>query len=292
MKREVHHRLEMRIKTILVRIAALPVSKLRNRSCPDLTDNVEVRILIHHSSAPLGHRILLIVRISVHSESVKTRPLYPPDSPLLEISENIRVVEVHIHHRSVEPAALLNVKVLLGSIRIHIGREGNVRTGVSVEHMIPILERSVLHPPVSRTRMIRNDIHNDLEILLVSLLYILLEKIVCTETRVDMIIICTSISVVRVLRLVILEKRCTPDCSGTKTADVVKIIDDTLKVTTVTSKELVTGIFVRSILCRIVAGIAVCKAVWHDEVDHISSCETLAFSRSFLARSDFVRIFK
>ena len=145
-------------------------------------------------------------------------------------------MEIHVHHRSVEPAALLNVKVLLGSIRIHIGREGDVRTGVGVEYMIPVPERCVLHPPMRRTGMVRNNIHYDLKVLLVSLLHILLEKIVCTETRVDMIIICTSISVVRVLRLVILEKRCTPDCSGTETADVVKIIDDTLKVTTVTSE--------------------------------------------------------
>jgi hypothetical protein len=48
--------------------------------------------------------------------------------------------------------------------------------------MVPILERSILHPPVSGTGMIRDDIHDNLDILLMRLVYILLEQVVATET--------------------------------------------------------------------------------------------------------------
>ena len=112
-EREVHDRLEVRVEAVLVLVAALPVCKLRNGSCPALAYDVEVRILVHHGLAPLRHRILLVVWICIHTESVEVSPLDPPDCPLLEILEHERVVKVHVDHGGVEPAAFLDIEVLL-----------------------------------------------------------------------------------------------------------------------------------------------------------------------------------
>ena len=81
-----------------------------------------------------------------------TEPLssiFPMPEYLLEIFEKIWVIEVHVDHRSVEPAALLNIKILLRCIRIHIGRECDIRSGICIKHMVPVLERNVFHPPVA-----------------------------------------------------------------------------------------------------------------------------------------------
>ena len=149
MKRKVHDGREVRIEAVLVLVSTLPVCKLRNRNSPAFSHDVEVRILVHDSLAPLSHRLLLVVRICVHAESIEVSPLDPPDGPLLEILEDERVVKVHVHHRGVEPSAFLDIEVLLRSIRVHVGREHDVRAGISIEHMIPVLERCVLHPPMA-----------------------------------------------------------------------------------------------------------------------------------------------
>ena len=289
-EREVHDGLEVRVEAVLVLIVSLPVCKLRNRSCPALAHDIEVRILVHDSGTPLRHRILLIVWICVYSESVKISPFDPPDRPLLEIFQHVRIVEVHVHHRCVEPAALLDIEILLRSVRVHIGREYDIRTCVCIEDMIPVLERDISHPPVSRTCMVRNNVHDDLKALFVSLLYISAEKVVVTESRVDMVVVCTCITVVCGYRKVILEKRGTPDRCGTKSADIVKVIDYTLDVAAVTAERLVAGGLVRHSLDRVVRRVAVCETVRHDEVDHVSRGKACALCRAFLTCRNLIRI--
>ena len=52
-KREVHDGRKMRVKAVLVGVAALPVCELRNGRGPALSHYVEVRILVHDCLAPL-----------------------------------------------------------------------------------------------------------------------------------------------------------------------------------------------------------------------------------------------
>ena len=52
-KREVHDGRKMRVKAVLVGVAALPVGKLRDGRGPALSHNIEVRIFVHDCLAPL-----------------------------------------------------------------------------------------------------------------------------------------------------------------------------------------------------------------------------------------------
>ena len=186
----------MRIKTVLVIVASLPVSELRNRRGPALTHNIEVRIFSHDSFAPVSSRLLLVIWICVHSETVKTGIFYPPYSPLYEILEYIWIIKVHIHHRRDEPSAFLDIKVLLRCIRVHIGRECDIGSCVCLELMNPVLERKVLHPPMLSTAMVWHDVHDDTNPLLIRLLHKGPVKLVITESWVDMIVIGSSISMI------------------------------------------------------------------------------------------------
>ena len=85
-----------------------------------------------------------------------------------------------------------------------------------------------------------------------SLLNILLEEVIVSETRVNMVVVGTSITMVRVLRLVILKKRSAPDSCSSESGDIVEVVDNTLDITAMTTEEFVTGIFVRRIIGRVV----------------------------------------
>ena len=117
---------------------------------------------------------------------------------------------------------------------------------------------------------------------------ILLEKVVVSETSVDVIVVCACITVVCCHREVVLEERRTPDSGSTELADVVEMVDDTLDVTAVTAERLVAVSLVRHTLNRVIGNIAICKTVRHDEVDHVCSSEACTLCRTVLACCDFV----
>ena len=118
LEREVHDAWEIAVEAVPVRIAVLPVGQLRHVAGPDLSDNVEVRVLRADALAPLAHRIFLIVRIGVHTETVEVCILYPPYGPLLEILEHVRIVQIHIRHRGVEPSAFHIGLVQIRAVRV------------------------------------------------------------------------------------------------------------------------------------------------------------------------------
>ena len=109
--------------------------------------------------------------------------------------------------------------------------------------------------------MIRHDVHDDLQILLVGLLHIFLEKVIVTETSIDMVIVCTCITVVSGLFKIVLDERCTPDGCRTKLADIIEMVYDTLDVTAMTSERLAAVSLVRHALHRVIRRISVCEAV-------------------------------
>ena len=186
----------MGIETVLVGIAALPVGQLRDGWGPAFADNVEVRVFVHDGLAPVSSRLLLIIRVCIDTESVKTGILDPPYRPLYEILEHIWIIEVHIHHRRHEPAAFLNIKILPGCVRVHIRREGYVGTCICIELMDPVLERKVIHPPMLGAAMIRHHVHDYAQSLFVGLGNERTVEFVASEARVDMVIIRCGIAVV------------------------------------------------------------------------------------------------
>ena len=121
--------------------------------------------------------------------------------------------------------------------------------------------------------MVRNDVHDDLEILFMSLLHICLEEVVITEAAVDMVVVCTCVAVVCCLFEIVLDQRSTPDRSRTELADIVEVVDYTLDVTAMASERLAAVCLVGHALYRVVGRVAVCEAVRHDEVDHVRCSE-------------------
>ncbi len=88
----------MRVETVTVGVAALPVSELVDVGVPALPYYIKVGIFIHHGFAPLAHRDFLVVRIGVHAQTVLSGIFCPPNRPLLEIFQHERIVEIHIRH--------------------------------------------------------------------------------------------------------------------------------------------------------------------------------------------------
>ena len=121
--------------------------------------------------------------------------------------------------------------------------------------------------------MVRNYVHDDLQILLMGLLDICLEEVVVTETAVDMVVVRTCVAVVCGLFEIVFDQRSTPDRCRAELADIVEVVDYTLDVAAVASERLAAVCLVRHALYRVVGRIAVCKAVRHDEVDHIRCSE-------------------
>ena len=95
--------------------------------------------------------------------------------------------------------------------------------------------------------MVRNDVHDDLQILLMGLLNICLEEVVVTETAVDMVVVCTCVAVVCGLLKIVLDQRSTPDRSRAEFADVVEVVDYTLDVAAVASERLAAICLARQI---------------------------------------------
>ena len=195
-QREVHNCREVGVEAVAVRIVLLPICELRDGGGPALAHNVEMRIFVGYSLAPAGHRFLFVVRIGVHPEAVQTEFLNPPHSPLYEIVEYEWIVQVHIRHRRHEPAAFLNVEVVLGSVGVHICREADVGVGVFRENVYPILERQVLHPPVGGSAVVGDYVHYDLEAFAVGCLHIFGIFFIVTETGVDVVVVGAGIAVI------------------------------------------------------------------------------------------------
>ena len=106
LEREVHDRRHVAIEAVVVVGATLPVSYGRGRACPTFAYDIEVRIFVHDGFNPLASRNHLDIWVGVNAQTIEVGILNPPDSPLLEIFEQIRVLEVHIRHWAVEPSAV------------------------------------------------------------------------------------------------------------------------------------------------------------------------------------------
>ena len=232
-QREVHDAGEVAVVAVLVGVAALPVCDLGNERIPAFAHYVDAGVLLAHGLAPLRHGARLVVRECVNAQSVQVGIFHPPDGPLLEVLEYERIVEVHVRHGGHEPAALLTGEVGLRRMGIHIDGEQGVHLHVLGETVDPVLERGVLHPPVSGAAMVGDDVHYDLEACLVRLCHIFLIQGVVSEARVDVVIVGACVSVIRFHFLVVEQQGGVPDCRGAQIDYVIKMVDEALYVSAV-----------------------------------------------------------
>ena len=105
-KCKIHHRRQIRIVTfyrcnfgIL-----LPIRHLRLVVHPDFSYNIEFRIFVSDFFCPICNAFFVIVRISIHTETVQTCIFYPPNRILRHIINDHRITLVHIRHCRIKPA--------------------------------------------------------------------------------------------------------------------------------------------------------------------------------------------
>ena len=135
---EIHHGRQVRIEAVEVLRAALPVRYSRSRTGPAFTNDIQFRILITDGFEPLAARLLLDIRIGIYAQTVQVGIFHPPDRPLLEIFQQVRVLQVHIRHRMVEPTAVTELTVKIRSVDIIVRREAVVRVRELIELVNPV----------------------------------------------------------------------------------------------------------------------------------------------------------
>ena len=171
-------------------------------------------------------------------------------------------------------------------------RELTVCSGIRRELMHPIFERKILHPPMLAATVIGHDVHNDLYAFLMCLFHIFLVKVICSEARVDLVVVRCRITVVRASSCIILKERSSPDGCSSKFGNIIKVIDNSLDITSVTTSKPASISLLGCIFSGIIRRISIRKAVRHDEIHHISRSEALALSRTLCTGSYLIRVFE
>ena len=266
----------------------MPVSHSRRRTGPALTDDVDVRILLTNRLEPFAARNFLDIRIRIHAQTVQIRELNPPDSPLLEILQQIGVLEVHIRHRAVEPTAVGLQAVKLRRVDIVVGGEHIACACELVELVDPVVVGQVFHPPVCRAAVIRHHIHQDLQTFAVRQLYHVRIQRIVTVTRVDMVVVGASVTVIAPSRLVVTQQRGRPDSGTTQLGNMIEAVDDTLNVTAKTTVHVTFVGFLLGVLRAVVRLVTIHKTVTHDQVHYIGRIKTFAIATTCAALTDRV----
>ena len=130
------------------------------------------------------------------------------------------------------------------------------------------------------TTMVEYHIHNNLQTLSMSLITELAIVIISTKARIYTIIIRCGIAMIcrktiRLIRRVVLEYRCKPKGCNSKFLEIVKVLTDTIEVTTMTQRRLCAILLIgsHSLNLRIVV-CSLCKTVWHKHIEHIGIGES------------------
>ena len=111
----------------------MPICYGRCRACPTLAYDIEVRVFVHDGFYPFASWHHLYIWIGVHAQAVEVGVFDPPDSPLLEVLQQVGVLEVHIGHWAVEPTAVGEQTVVLRCVDVVVSRENVVGVGKCVE---------------------------------------------------------------------------------------------------------------------------------------------------------------
>ena len=124
------------------------------------------------------------------------------------------------------------------------------------------------------TAVVGNDVHYHLHALLMGLLDIFLVLGIAAETRVDTVVIPTSVAVVGLPVLVVHEERRTPNGRGAQVGDIVKMVDNSLKITAVAAERLLSLGLLKGIISVVISWIGVGETVGIDQVNEIRCSET------------------
>ncbi len=120
----------------------------------------------------------------------------------------------------------------------------------------------------------------------------LLKEFVGAETRIDLIVVSRSITVIRAARSIIEQQRRRPDGCRAEIRDVVKVIDHALQVSAVAAESLGSVDSFHSRGSGVVRRIPIRESVRADQVDEVSRSETFPVGGSGLTLGDFIRLFE
>ena len=112
---------------------------------PCLAYGVEVRIFLADNLHPLCHGVAVGIRISVHTDAVDTHCLYPPDTVLDEILDDVGIALVEVGHGGYKPSVNGLVQVNLRGIWIDHWSEFIAGLQIFVVHLCRSVHGLHLH---------------------------------------------------------------------------------------------------------------------------------------------------
>ncbi|MNT21301.1 hypothetical protein D3C72_1566370 [compost metagenome] len=154
---------------------------------PCFTKKGEFWILLQNAICPFGHKIKIIVRIGINSESIYCRSLYPPDMALGQIILNVWVLFVHIGHCGNKPAFDHFLFVICRGIRIKNCLVFVRCLRIGRPFIEPVGHRFVFYRPMITSDMIGHHIKNQFHLTFMQLFTQLDIGIVATKTGINMI---------------------------------------------------------------------------------------------------------
>ncbi len=245
----------------------LPERNVRGIVHERFAHNIEIRIFVHHPFGPPCHSIFVVVRKRINANTVQIGIFRPPDGILHQIVFHKRIAVVHIRHGGIKPTVFVSESVCFRSIGIKLrclAVIASFETFFSVFPLMnPVLRRQILNHPVVQTPVIRHKIHDEFHVSFVKFGRKPFKIFIGTETRINFIQICRSVSVIGIIFLVIQSKRCIPECRCAQFLDIVQMLNHAFDIAAMSATtELSVGFF-GGIGSRIVVGIAVGKAVGH-----------------------------
>ena len=121
-----------------------------------------------------------------------------------------------------------------------------------------------------------------------TLIYKAAEVVISTETGVNLIKICSRIVVVRVIYIIILKDRSSPQSSNTQFLKVIKMIDNTLNIATLTFMKIIEFYTLSKPLDTIIIRVTISKSIGHNEVKNIGFIETFSITGTRFSLFQFI----
>ena len=139
------------------------------------------------------------------------------------------------------------------------------------------------------TAVVEDHIHYNLDTAVVAFGYQLLILFIGTETWINFIVIGSSIAVVRTTSHIVFQYRSEPKGSYTQVGEVIQILLDTCKVTTMAGVWIIAVYFVFGHAGDLViVRVAVCETVGHQQVEGVGSIKTCMFTAFLAACFQFI----
>ena len=140
--------------------------------------------------------------------------------------------------------------------------------------------------------VVGDDVHNDLQPLLVGFGDIFLVLGVATETGINAIVVSASVAVVGLPVLVVHKERGAPNGCGTEVGDIIKMVDNSLKVTAMATERLLTVGDLKGVVGVVIAGIGIGKTVRIDKINEVGCRETRPFGGTRLPLTNDIGLFE